>query len=407
MKTLTKQSKVNPMPQTTTEVKSIDMTPSEKLHKECVGCRVTFNWYRTSKQVDDKTKKDMATAADTNAEGFSASKRLMDSKHPVIKKANELQRRIDGFWKSQTVALAAFAAGKGKPEPGVRLINLEKADEFNSQMRAFKAEVGVIEDELNVALPDIKEMDRARLRGMFNETDYPDRMRLDLTWGFVSVDVPAAMEKLAPEAYQQECDKLKRRMDETYELATATVLEQFLDIIRDWVRILGPVVRIYPGEKHPLHRLHGAELREDVTHSDETKDLQPGQHRLTLRSYPKGSKTFTEETLIVTERELSDLSPSTVSSETRTFKDTTVTAMTDFLAMFRNISSTISSSDSLNQLVGSVEDHLSQCRSSESAAKELRNSAVFRAQTHTLMKQLDANVKNEIQTFKRARRLLG
>lgn len=395
------------MPKHIDDVASADMAPSEKLKNECVGCRVSFNWYRTSKQVDDATKKEMAAAADTNAEGFSASKRLMDSKHPVIKKANELQRRIDGFWRSQTIPLAAFAGGKGRPEPGVRLLNIAKADEFNSQMTAFKAEVQVVSNELNVALPDIQEMDRARLKGMFNENDYPAHIALDLTWGFVSVEVPKAMEQLAPEVFRQECEKLSQRMDDTYELATATIMEQFLAIVRDWVRILGPVVRIYPEEKSKYALLHGAEIRESWQHSEDHPEIPKGSRQLLLR-YKLPNKTVSEETtLTVTEREYSDLNPSSAANETRTFKDTTVTAMTDFLATFRNIRDTVSSSDSLNRLVDSVEQHLSQCRTSADAAKELRNSAVFRTQTHALMKQLDAGVKNEIQVFRRGRRMLG
>ena len=399
-------------------ITAVDMTPSQKLRNECVGVRLNFNWFSTSRQVDKVTKQHMADAANSNEDGFSASKRLMDSKHPTIKEASEVQRRIKGYFHSMTIPLAGFASGRGKPEPGVRLLSLRAVEEFEARMNTFVPEVKAMEEKLNKALPDIKAMDAKRLGGVFRAEDYPPSLSIDFSWGFVSVDVPAAMEKLAPKVYQKELDKLQDRMEETYELATMTVLEQFLDVVKDWTEVLGPVTRIYPVETSKYAEYHSAEIRRKLEPGDHelrltaagviTKtnvSIPAGNCGLVIRHYVGEDRKLTEKYIgPLTQSEYADLQPSQVSNEKRTFKATTIEGMTNFLSQFRNVGGTISASENLKSLVKTVESQLAKLGDVDTVAKELRTSVSFRNDTHKLMTQLSDNLSKEIEIFRVGRR---
>jgi len=399
--------------------KTVDLSPSEKLKNECVGVRLSFNWFSTGKQVDKETKMQMAEAADSDESGFSASKRMMDSKHPTVKKVNELKSRIKGYFDSMTIPLGNFVAGRGGPEPGIRLLPVGKIEELDNRLKAFVPEVSAAQADLNRDLGDIKAMDEKRLKGLYNEEDYPRSISIDLSWGFLNVEVPAALERLSPAVYARECERLKSRMDETYELATATIMEQFLSVVKDWNEILGPVVRIYPQPSNRYTEYHGAEVRRrlqsgshklTIARGDDkpqklTVTVPEGSTSLVIRHYPNGSKKLHEVVIgPLTSSEYADLNPSTVSAEKRTFKATTIEAMNGFLVQFRNIGDTISASDQLRDMVKSVETQLARLGDSDAVAGELRNSVSFRAETHRLMSEIGTRLENEIETFKVGRR---
>jgi len=387
--------------------KVIDLSPSDKLQHECIGVRVNFSWYRTSKQVDKAAKTAMANATEATEDGFSATKRLMDSKHPAIKAANELQRRISGYFAAMSVPLAAFASG-GKPEPGVRLIPISKIDEFDKRMNAFRPEVESAMRRLNAALPDIKAMDATRLRGLYNAADYPDDLVLDISWGYVQIDVPSALERLAPEIYERELSKLQNRMEDTYRLATQGIINQLLSVVQTWIDVLGPVTRIYPSTPGEYAAYYEGEVREQLTHEDDTA-IPEGKIKVRVRYYPAGSDTVDETLLgpMTPEEYKNQLKPSQAINERRVFKNTTISAMTDFLASFRNVKSVVSTTPELESAITAIERHITQLPTGDAVARELRDSSTFRTRTHALMQELNKKVVEQVEIFKQRRRVVA
>lgn len=401
---------------------TLDMTPSATLSKECVGVRVSFNWYRAGKQVDKITKQRMAEASATGEDAFSAGKRLFDSKHPVIKEANQLKSRIDGLFKGMTLPLAAFAGGC-RPEPGLRLINLQQVAEFDKRMQAFVPEVTTVTQKVNAALPDIKEMDAKRLKGLYRDEDYPDAVQLDFSWGYVETSVPAALERLSPELYQElherESRRFHERMEQTIELATSEILKQFLAVVEDWQQALGPVIRIYPPAKHPHSTYHGAEVRQVIPSGDyevkvtgadgiagKVAGVVPEDHvALLLRYYPPNEKRL-RETVIgpMSKADYQILHPSQAAGERRTFQASTIENMGQILQMFRSVRSSLPSNAALDDTVAQIERHLSQLPTTDAVTKELKDSATFRSQTHALMTQAAASLQQQIVALAPGRR---
>lgn len=390
------------------EKKTVDMSTSERLSKECVGVRLNISWFTTSKQVDKATKVKMATAAESTEQGFSASKRLMDSSHPVIKKANELRSRIQGAWKAHTIPFNAFGSisnGDGRrPEPGVRLISIDKYEAFHSLMQSFLPEVAAMQEEVNVNLPDIKELDRKRLGKTFNDEDYPGRINLAFSWGPVNVQVPAALEKLAPKAYQDATRRLGEQMEATKELAEQTLLQEMLAVVEAWTTALSPVVRIYPTENNQYHRFHGAEVTEILTREDDPQ-IEEGNKTVMIRyATGQGRATMPAELKNLTAAEYADLRPSNSMNEKKTFRDSTIEGMKQFLSQFRNVKGMIGDKPEMEAMVKQIESHLATLGTSKEIAKELRDSKTFRNETHKLMTNLKSSVVQQLDVVRRPTR---
>jgi hypothetical protein len=390
------------------EGNTVDMAASEKLRNECGGCRLSFSWFRTGKQVDAARKEEMAQAVDSTAGGFSASKRLMDSRHPSVKAANALRSRINGYWKSQTLPLADIGTADVKIEGGTRLLPIAKIAEVNAQFQTFRSETQTIEDNLNRDLEDIKRMDSDRLGDLFNPEDYPRSLTLAFIWGFPSIDVPSYLEELAPEVYEQELSQVRQRFEDTFELATTTLLGEFKDVVENWCSVLGPVLRIYPGEKHALANWHGAEIVEQLEHHHDPANIPEGHRKLKLRKKKKGkgkkgaSPTMWTETLSM--EEYADLMVSRDDTSRKTFQSSTIEGLLHLIAKFRNLGKTMSASDDLTKIVDDAAKHLTRFTDSDSTVRELRNSSTFRQDTHRLMQGLQNRLKDEMETFTQKRR---
>jgi len=395
---------------------TVDASASEKLRNECGGCRLSISghWPRGNKGIDAKTKAEMSQVAGMDDKALSASKRLYDSKHPTVKKANELANRIHSYWKSMTIELAQAYCIEPQLEGGTRLIRRDQIQEFHDRMVALKSEAETVQEEMNRERDSILESSRAMLtneqtgKTKFNADDYPQEFLLVFRWSFPNVDIPAYLEELAPEVYAQEMDAVRKRFEDSFELANVTMLSEMEKVFAAWVDRLGPVIRVYPPDHAPAeyHIWRNAELLERIYPADD-ETLTSGQIKVKLRrKIGQGRKTETKVIGPFPETYFNDIfKPSGSMSERKTLHKSTIENLTDMVAKFGRLGSTISTSGEFNAVMKKIEDHLSQCSDVNALDHELRNSQVFRQRTHELASQLQGRISSEIKTFKKHRRV--
>lgn len=405
---------------TTTEApevgNTVDAAASEKLREECGGCRLSISghWPRGNKGIDAQTKAEMSQVAGMDDKALSASKRLYDSKHPTVKKANDLANRVHAYWKSMTIELAAAYCVEPQLEGGTRLIRRDQIQEFHDRMTAFKSETDTVQDEMNRERDSILAASEAMLtdektgKTKFNESDYPAEFDLNFRWSFPNVDIPAYLEELAPEVYAQEMAAVRKRFEDSFELANISMLSEMEKVFATWVDRLGPVVRVYPPDHAPqeYHIYRNAELLERIrTEQDDT--VPENQVKVKLRRKTgEGRKTVTSIVGPFPETYFNDIfKPSGSMSERKTLHKSTIENLTDMVAKFGRLGGTISTSGEFNDVMKKMEDHLAQCADVNSLDHELRNSQVFRQRTHELTTQLTDRLTSEIKTFKKHRRV--
>ncbi|MGD0399373.1 MAG: DUF3150 domain-containing protein [Syntrophobacteraceae bacterium] len=126
------------------------------------------------------------------------------------------------------------------PIHGLTLVpkeTLSKIDEALNQMRSeFETEV----EKFIESYEQEREKARESLGHLFNEADYPIdvRRKFRFEWRFITMDVPGKSGILSPELYQREKDKFQTLMEETRELATVALREEFAGIVRHMVERL-------------------------------------------------------------------------------------------------------------------------------------------------------------------------
>lgn len=114
---------------------------------------------------------------------------------------------------------------------------LTRIDETLCQMRdEFDAEV----QKFIEGYEEEREKARDSLGHLFNESDYPIdvRRKFRFEWRFITMDVPGESGLLTPELYEREREKFQALMEETRELATVALREEFAGIVRHMVERL-------------------------------------------------------------------------------------------------------------------------------------------------------------------------
>lgn len=439
---------------------TIDVSPAQKLRDEACAVYVTFSghWPHGSRSLDADTKTQVAQAAGLNdARALSAGTLLYDSRHPLIKKGREMSSRVIKFRDSLTVPMAAQKAdtakeSTGRPEmaSGIKLIRRDQLEQFEQTMNAMKIEAKTVEAELNKNRDEILEASEAMLGGRFNPDNYPSEFRLDFNWGYPNVEPPSYLERLAPQAYQRELSRVRQQFEDSYELATMTLMEELQTVIASWCDRLGPVIKIYPPEGHDLHGLFECQVMARFTNVQDPS-VPSGKMvvvvRLPVAKTDSGGTMTVGETVDVVNKlweqslvtqddvdavneqlkafreddkakkksidirvgpinqtQYADLRPSEDTSTHKTFKQSTIENLLELIDKFRKLGSTVSASTELTAIVDAAAKKLARAGDAKQTCSELKDSRTFRGETHELMTQLSARLDQEVSEFTRRRR---
>ncbi len=188
------------------------VSPAQRLRTTMAAVRVSLSWLGVRKTLSQEQR---AQAADTfGAEGefLSAGKKLLDTRHEKFKAVTAVKSRVIQYWKSLSLPY---------PEPGIRLIQQDKIDTFDAQMREFTAELDEAVDELDRHYDRLRSAAARRLGSLYDPTDYPASLQgmFKVEWDFPSIDAPDYLRQLNPELYEQECQRVQQRFDEAVRLA--------------------------------------------------------------------------------------------------------------------------------------------------------------------------------------------
>lgn len=199
-------------------------TATQRLRNQTTATRIRFTWFGIRKTLSNGQK---AQAADTfGAEHaiLSASKRLLDGKHPAFKAVTSVKTRITSFWKGVSLPF---------PETGVRLIRQNQIDMFNHQMTGCQEDLMEAAEGLDECYGELREAARSQLGELYNADDYPLRLRdmFGVSWDFPSVEPPNYLQQLAPEVYERECQRATARFDEAVQLAEAAFMEELHSLV--------------------------------------------------------------------------------------------------------------------------------------------------------------------------------
>lgn len=211
------------------------MTPAETLRLAYAGVRVQFTWFGVRKALTNGQTSEIADDFDADRKMLSASKKLIDTKHPAYRPLAKIKRGITGYFKHSTVPF---------PEPGVRLLPMDKLEAFEKFMDEQREAMREAAEDLQDSYDQVRDKARQDLGQLFDDSDYPT----DIASQF---SVSNNVENLAPpdwllsvnsKYYDREMRRIQSMFNDAVDLAEqafAAELAKLVDNLRD---------RMTPGE---------------------------------------------------------------------------------------------------------------------------------------------------------------
>lgn len=126
------------------------------------------------------------------------------------------------------------------PIHGLTLVPKETLTRIDEALCGMNREFEVEVDKFISKYEVEREKARESLGHLFSESDYPIdiRRKFRFEWRFITLDIPGKSGILSPELYEREKQKFQVLMEETRELATVALREEFAGIVRRMVERL-------------------------------------------------------------------------------------------------------------------------------------------------------------------------
>jgi hypothetical protein len=200
------------------------LMPEQRLRITTAGCRVRFTWFGSEKTLTPEQRAHAAEPFDAAPQALAAVKKLLDTRHPALRTVAAVRNQIDAYWRSMTLPF---------PEPCIRLIPVDRVEEFNRGMADYSAELGEAAAGLERDFDDLKADAARRLGSLFEASDYPANLRgcFAVRWDFPNLEPPSHLIWFSPTIHMTEEFRVQNRFEEAVRLAGRTFLEEFVRLV--------------------------------------------------------------------------------------------------------------------------------------------------------------------------------
>lgn len=197
---------------------------AQELQQTMGAVRVSFTWLGTQRKLSDAQTKQAADTFEAATELVTASKKLIDTKHPAYKAVTAIKSQVSGYWRSMTLPY---------PQEGVRLIRQGDVAAFETRMQEFRTALRAAAANLQLEYETLKANAREKLGSLYNPADYPASVEniFDIKWDYPAVEPPNYLMTFNPELYEQERHKVQQRFEDAVRLAENAFAEQLRGLI--------------------------------------------------------------------------------------------------------------------------------------------------------------------------------
>ncbi len=199
-------------------------TPADRIRHSFAACRIKFRWLGITKTLSSEQKSRAAESFGADGGSISAGKKLIDTKHDSYKALTSLKSQINSFWESNSLPY---------PEPGIRLIKQDRIDEFNATLEDFREQMEAGVRMLADHFDQIKSAARIRLGDLYDAADYPSTLEseFDVAWDFPSVEPPEYLQRLNPDLYREQAQRVSQRFERAVELAEQAFTDELDSLV--------------------------------------------------------------------------------------------------------------------------------------------------------------------------------
>lgn len=204
---------------------------AREMRQSMGAVKLSFSWLGTQRKLSDAQTKQAADMFAASTDLVTASKKLIDTKHPAYKAATAIKSQASAFWRGLTLPY---------PQEGVRLIRQADVTTFEERMSDFKAQLDAAVANLQLEYEVIKEKAREKLGSLYNAEDYPSTLEgvFSISWEYPPIEPPQYLMTFNPQLYEQERSRIQHRFEEAVTLAENAFAEELSGLISHLVERL-------------------------------------------------------------------------------------------------------------------------------------------------------------------------
>jgi hypothetical protein len=197
---------------TNTPVNQTTPNAAQRLRTTMAAVKLAFTWLGVRKTLAPEQRTTAARAFHADRELLSASKLILDLKHPAYRAVAAVRSEASSYWRTVTLPF---------PEAGIRLLPQNSLGMFATTMQTYRERLQEAARELAAQYDTMKSEAERRLGTLFNASDYPTTLDglFDLEVTYPAIEPPAYLVSLHPEVYQQEQARVRERFESAVELA--------------------------------------------------------------------------------------------------------------------------------------------------------------------------------------------
>ena len=165
--------------------------PAVRLRQDAAAVRLHVSWPGLRRTLSAEQKEDAASPFDAESGSLSASKKLLDTKHPALRTASKVRHAAVSHWKSNSLPY---------PENGVRLLPRPDLPAFERRMGELQAELSDAAADVDRHRDELVSRARRRLGDLFDPADYPPSLAplFGLSWDLPAVEPPTTCDASRP-----------------------------------------------------------------------------------------------------------------------------------------------------------------------------------------------------------------
>lgn len=404
-------------PQAEAEAPTMFDEAVKALTMSCHEVEYTISMLPTSRQASAATKDEMVAVVGGKRGGYSVSKKLFASDHPLIKELNGVRHKIEAWRDAFTIVKSADVEdknGKLAVSPGVRLIRNEDIAEFDAGYKRLADELyaaaAMVRDHMHVpyvvggkTYPSILDADREKLGSDFNPADYPPDPSTCVRAGMPQYRDYSISVKLPKEIYKRQEERLKDAMTGTVDAAVSALTDTLLETFETIAGQLSTRTRVNPVAGSKWAKYDGSEVVNLTTRPDGSLSFM-----LRWREMDKGGKerTVTEQFDAVPKDEYEKVARPVATNEKKKVTQSTIENLMTQLENFGRVKSMLGEPGSrIDDALRRVRDMLASAgRQSGDIAEEVRNAQSFRTSLKKALEETGALIGEVAQTVTRERR---
>ena len=197
---------------TNTPTSQLERNAASRLRATMAAVKLSFTWLGVRKTLAPEQRTTAARAFHADRELLSATKLILDLKHPAYRAVAAVRSEASSYWRTVTLPF---------PEAGVRLLPQNSLGQFASTMQPYRDRLQEAARELAAQYDAIKSEAQRRLGTLFNSSDYPTTLDglFDLEVSYPTIEPPNYLMALHPEVYQQEQARVRERFESAVDLA--------------------------------------------------------------------------------------------------------------------------------------------------------------------------------------------